>query len=326
MIKHIAVFGGSGYIGSQMIRTWLSSGEIQSATIFDIQEPPPDLLRNQAVMYIKCDVREEIPDSCPKGNIDWIFNFAAVHREPGHEAEEYFDTNLKGAINVTNYARKVGCENILFTSSISVYGPTSGPTDESSTICPITPYGGSKFPAELLHKIWQSESPNRKLVVVRPGVVYGPKDPGNIGRMVQAIKKGYFMFPGSTSIRKSYAYVYGLIDSFIFTMNDECKSITYNYVETPTETLGDIAHHVKEKLSSSMPILSAPQWLLIPIASVAQLILGRHNPIHPTRVKKAGLETHIVPGKLISMGFNFKYSFRSSLDHWEKSSPNDFKR
>ena len=120
------------------------------------------------------DVREPIPPTLISERPTWIFNLAAVHREPGHEAHEYFDTNLAGARNVCAYAEAVGCENIYFTSSISVYGPTEGPTAEDARICPTTAYWGSKYPAELIHEAWLAGDPGRRLVVCRPGVVYGP--------------------------------------------------------------------------------------------------------------------------------------------------------
>jgi len=41
-----------------------------------------------------------------------------------------------------------------------------------------------------------------------------PGDPGNILRMIRAIKRGYFIFPGSRTVRKSYGYIEGLLDSF----------------------------------------------------------------------------------------------------------------
>lgn len=158
-------------------------------------------------------MRQPIPVDLTPEPPAWIFNLAAVHREPGHEASEYFETNLAGARNVTAYAAAVGCPNLYFTSSIAVYGPTEGPTDETAPICPVSPYGGSKYPAELIHEQWQQAAPGRRLVICRPGVIYGPGDPGNILRMIRAIKRGYFAYPGSPDIHKSYGYIEGLLDS-----------------------------------------------------------------------------------------------------------------
>lgn len=316
------IFGGAGYIGTHLAEHLLSNKIVSKVVIADIQPSPlkgkPGI--SDHIVDVRKPISKDLVDQAPA----WIFNFAAIHREPGHEAIEYFDTNLKGANNVCAFAESVGCENMFFTSSISVYGPTPGPTPETAPICPISPYGGSKYPAELIHQDWLHRKDGRRLVIVRPGVVYGPKDPGNIGRMVKAIQKGYFAFPGSMNIFKSYGYVYGLMDSITFTMNAPDPLIVYNYVETPTETLGTIANHVKSFAKSTGPILSLPTSLLLPAAHVVQAIFGAKNPVHPVRVKKAGMPTHIVPQKLIDMGFKFKYSFLSSLEHWRSVAPEDF--
>ncbi len=322
MKKSIVIFGGSGFIGTFLAKHWLQQGLADEVVLADIRPSP--LQGQPGVRYVNVDVRQPIPTSLVDTAPYWIFNFAAVHREPGHEAIEYFDTNLKGADNVCAFATAVGAKNIYFTSSISVYGPTPGPTPETAPICPISPYGGSKYPAELIHRAWQQMAPDRRLVIVRPGVVYGPGDPGNIGRMVSAIKRGYFAFPGSMNIFKSYAYIFGMMESIDFVIASQKPLVIYNYVETPTETLGAIAEQVRKFVKSAMPILSLPTGLLMPAAHLVQLMLGSRNPIHPVRVRKAGMPTHIIPQTLLDMGFKFRFTFATSLEHWRQYRPEDF--
>ena len=72
---------------------------------------------------------------------------------------------------------------------------------------------------------------------------------------------------------------------------------------------------------------SGAAWPLrahLPAAHAAQLVLGKNNPIHPTRVRKAGLPTHIIPGWLRDHGFPFRFSFQDSLAHWREVAPQDF--
>lgn len=322
MNNTIVIFGGAGYIGWQLAQYALQRQLADRVILADIKEPPAH--RDPRISYRRTDVRHLIPQDLCSERPSWIFNFAAVHREPGHEAHEYFDTNLSGAHNVCDFAEAVGCNNVYFTSSISVYGPTDGPTEESAPKRPISPYGGSKYPAELIHQIWQARGAGRRLVIVRPGVVYGPNDPGNIGRMVKAVMKGYFAFPGSTDIRKSYAYVYGLLESMEFVMKRSEPLIVYNYVETPTQTLGEIVNDVKRFVGSKAPVLSVPTAVLLPVAHGVQAVFGSRNPVHPVRVRKAGMSTHIVPRWLMDHGFVFRYSFADSLKHWRQVAPEDF--
>jgi len=316
------IFGGSGFIGTHMARHFLKTGRFQQVYLADIA--PTTLHKLSGVSYSCIDVRRAIPARLMSETPEWIFNLAAIHREPGHERHEYFETNLAGARNVCEFAETVGCRNIYFTSSISVYGPTTGPTNERSPIQPSTPYGGSKYPAELIHESWRRAGENRRLIVSRPGVVYGPGDPGNIMRMIRAIHRGYFAFPGDRHIYKSYAYIYGLLDSVDFAMDRAEPTITYNYVETPTQPLDEVVNQVKEFLGCRALVMPLPLWLLLPASKLIQAIAGKRNPIHPVRVRKAATPTHIIPQTLLDLGFRFKYDFLSSLAHWYEVAPDDF--
>lgn len=321
-MKTCILFGGAGFVGTHLARHFLKTGRFNHVHIADIRSS--ELVGTPGITHSRTDVRRPIPLDLVADDPEWIFNLAAVHREPGHTREEYFDTNLAGAHNITMYAEALDCRNIYFTSSISVYGPTEGPTDERHPIQPSTPYGGSKYPAELIHDLWRQRRRGRRLLISRPGVLYGPGDPGNILRMIKAIKKGYFAFPGSPDIYKSYGYIYGFLESIDFVMDSQFDFLCYNYVETPTQTLKDIADTVREFLSSRAVMISVQLWLLLPVASLVQKVVGFRSPIHPVRVRKAATPTHIVPQTLIELGFPFRYSFARSLEHWQKVSPEDF--
>lgn len=316
------IFGGAGFVGTHLAKHFLENKKFDHIHIADIRKSPME--GNERVSTSYTDVREKINISLSDGSPTWIFNLAAIHREPGHNGNEYYETNIKGARNVCEYAEKVACQNMYFTSSIAIYGPCINPTSECNLPMPITPYGSSKYPAELIHQNWLNCANNRRLIISRPGVIYGPGDPGNIMRMIKAIRKGYFAFPGSRNIHKSYAYIYGFIDSVDFTMDSTEKLIIYNYVEKPTETIKEISNTVKKIFKSKAPITSIPSQLLIPVSHILQKIAKNNNPIHPVRVKKAGTPTHIVPRTLADMGFSFKYNFEKSIRHWMEVCPQDF--
>lgn len=316
------IFGGAGFIGRHLARRLLATKRFEQVHLADLvavaTQPASGL--NSSVT----DVRKPIPPDLTAEPPEWIFNLAAVHREPGHTPDEYFETNVTGAETVTRYAEAVGCSRIFFASSISVYGPTDGPTDETSPIRPVSSYGASKYPAELIHERWQVAERGRRLIICRPGVIYGPGDPGNILRMVRAIRRGYFAFPGSSDIRKSYGYIEGVLDSIEFMMDRPEPLVRYNYVEDPTETLGDVVAHVKRHFGSRAPVLALPLPVLLPVAVGAQAVLGKRSPLHPVRVRKAARPTHIVPRVLRELGFRFRFNFASSLEDWRHRAPEDF--
>lgn len=328
-MKICIIFGGSGYIGSKIVERFLESRRFDKIIQVDIQEPT---IPFEDVDFIKADVRESLltlPIS--KDNIDlensWIFNLAAIHREPGHEQQEYFDTNIKGAEHVTEFADKIGIKNIFFTSSIAPYGRSLEERTEKSMLYSETPYGISKGYAEKIHQIWQTKE-DKRLIICRPSVIYGPGDPGNILRMIKAIKSGMFFYPGNPNIIKGYGYIYGLLDSIEFTCFEKNeKFITYNYAENPIVPMKELGKIIQDVLEIKKTIPTIPMSALVVIASILQIIgkpFGKFSSIHPVRVKKAGFPTNVKPQYLIDNGFEFKYGFEKSLKHWISISPKDF--
>lgn len=305
-----------------LARHFSASGRFEEIVLADVREPAGAL--PERCRFIEHDVRKPVAGELATLQADWIFNFAAVHREPGHAAHEYYDTNLHGARYVCEFAAASGCKHLYFTSSIASYGPTTGPTDEDCPNYPKTPYGITKHAAELIHEVWLRSGADRRLIVCRPGVIYGPGDPGNILRMIRAVKKGRFFFPGDAGIRKSYGYIYGLLESIDFMMARSEPHLIYNYVERETEPLRELVRLSGEAVGKKGSVTRLPLTALVLAAHVVQKLTGGKSPIHPVRVRKAATPTHIVPKRLTQLGFPFHYDFASSLQHWKKIAPEDF--
>ena len=306
--------GGDGYVGRYLQRASTVIGE---SVVADVRPSSPDVLF--------CDVRRNLAEML--GNLeppDWIVLLAAVHREPGHELHEYYDTNVTGARNVARWAEEVGCTNIFFVSSTSPYGSTGGAKDESSTPYPESAYGMSKLAAELVLESWLHRGTDRRLVICRPGVIYGPGEQGNIARMIRAVRSGYFVFPGDREVRKSYAYIEGLVESIDFTLSRPHSHLVYNYVEQHTEPLDALVRAVQDEFDCYRPAPTVPKPVLVGAARLAQAVTFGHSPLHPTRVRKASIPTHVVPRWLLENGFDFRYDFSSSLRHWRSVAPEDF--
>jgi nucleoside-diphosphate-sugar epimerase len=190
---------------------------------------------------------------------------------------------------------------------------------------PITPYGVSKLIAEGIHEKWQVSAPGRSLRIIRPGVVFGPGDPGNMLRMIRAVKRGYFALPGDPKVKKSIAYIEGLLDSIEFTETLPDPLFIYNYVEKETLSIAQLVKAVSVFLNRRVPVIRVPLSLLLPSARVIQWVSGGKSPIHPARVRKAATATWVVPQALIDRGFKFQYDFAASLSDWRRRAPEDFR-
>src|ERR1700744_4526311 len=196
------IFGGSGFIGTHL-SNYIASKNIPGDSIIKY-----DIGKKVSDDFEVVDVRKPININIPDLSSSVIFNLAAVHTTPGHPDHEYFETNILGAENICSFARINKVNTIVFTSSIAPYGPSEDLKQESTIPMPNSPYGISKLTAEYIHKVWQAEDPdNRKLLIVRPGVVFGKAERGNFSRLYVSLKKKMFFYPGRKDTIKAAVYV-----------------------------------------------------------------------------------------------------------------------
>ena len=323
------ITGGTGFIGTHL--TNLIKSENPAAKIYnlDIVTPgtPNPVVKNYkpAVKdgetlqseFINCDVRQPIENlpftPTPE---DIIFNFAAVHRTPGHPDKEYFETNIRGAENVCAFAEKYGIKQIVFTSSIAPYGAAEELKTEDTLPTPNTPYGISKLVAEKIHIAWQKSSPDHKLTIVRPGVVFGKGENGNFSRLYWGIRKHTFAYPGRKDTIKACIYVKELARFIMWNVNERKTPFEiYNCTFEPAYTIEEIVKTIKSVtgLTQSTPYI--PNAIIMPAAFGAKLV-GSPMGICPARVKKLQISTNICGKKMKSSGFQFKWTFEEAIKDW----------
>lgn len=340
----VVIFGGSGSVGQSFIEhfannTLFSKQRNAKIVIADLRKPEP--LAYQAALkkgledgwikYVKLDVRNandfaNLPDQC-----ELIANFAAVHREPGHLAHEYFGTNIHGAENICRYADQTECFKIIFTSSISPYGPCSEPTTERSLTCPNTPYGASKLAAEKIHEGWTANHQHKKLIIVRPGVLFGPGEGGNVGRMIQAIQRGMFFYCGNKKVVKAGGYLKELANTMTWAL-DKIESLDrsvllYNFSMNPPHSIETYAESIKKALGLKRKIRNIPYPLIFMSGIALTAVLkpmGLNNAFSPLRLKKLLTSNNVHPKQLVDLGYVFKYSLIDAIRDWKEIEPEDW--
>jgi nucleoside-diphosphate-sugar epimerase len=319
MSRKALVLGGGGFIGSHLLKYLSSTGEYDLLVSGDIKKPRFDV---PGVQYKTIDVCQPIPDDVCPGCTE-IYNLAAVHTTPGHEDWEYYWTNVLGATHACDFARRQGVNQIVFTSSIAVYAPTEDPLDEDVDCKPISAYGRSKFAAEKIHKLWQAEQPEtRKLVVIRPGVIYGYTERGNFTRLAKLLPKKRFAYPGRKDTIKSCGYVKDLVRSFRFVLDLQKPVITYNFCHPNRYTSEDICNAFSRVAGFPVANRVLPLSLMLTAGRVFEIAskLGLKTSINRARVMKLNRSTNIIPKNLTQMQFNFQYDLDSSLKDWQATS------
>jgi nucleoside-diphosphate-sugar epimerase len=337
-MKRYVIFGGTGFIGTHLSQSLLQADADCEVVLVDLNSPreagyakvQQRALAIGRATFIKHDVRNPIDES-EIGPADVVFNLAAVHREPGHQAYEYFQTNIYGAENVCAYASAVGAKQLVFTSSISVYGPTEQVKTEESLTIPETPYGSSKLVAENIHRTWQIATPGRKLLILRPGVVFGPGEGGNVTRLVRSIVKGYFVYLGNRTTRKAGGYVKELCDVIQFGMDHQSKTgealTLLNFSMSPTTPMEQFVDAIRDVTKIRRQPIAFPRSVLLamsyPINAAAQTF-GIKQPVSPTRVRKMFRSTNIEAKRLQTLGYKYNYSLKAAFEDWKRDVPADF--
>ena len=335
----IVIFGGTGFIGSffaNEVKKKYGHAKIYLLDIESFSEKDSEyrlslIEENDSFEYIKIDVRNKI-DWLPEEKVILIANFAAVHREPGHEAKEYYETNILGAENICSWAEQIKCDTIIFSSSISIYGSSNESKNENYLASPDTPYGVSKLLAEKIHEIWLHKDKNRKLAIARPGVVFGPSEGGNVTRLIKAVKKGYFFFAGNKKIIKSGIYVKELCSAMMWVLSEKLGQkenfILFNLSMNEELKLEDYVNAIRLQIYVFLPVLNIPFYILLAasytIDFVTKLLKFDHT-FKPTRIRKLISSNDIKPEYLLKNKYIFKYTLDESFADWKKDFKDDWK-
>ena len=333
------IFGGNGFIGTFFARYLVEQEGFEKIYLYDSEAMSSKASKYRQnmlttfsnIVFVEGDVRTPI-EWVPIESVTLIANFAAVHREPGHEGYEYYQCNLLGAENVCNWADRVGCSKVIFTSSIAPYGPSEDVKVEGSLPVPTTAYGGSKLAAEKIHQIWQAgDTSLRQLVVVRPGVVFGPGEGGNVSRLIKAVKNRYFFYMGNKQTRKAGIYVKELCRAMMWVLNSEKAKADgvslFNMSMNPGPSIEEYVNTIASVAKIKIWVPSVPSTFLFVAAYIIEVLsrpLGIRHPFSPVRIKKLIRSNNILPTYLVEQGYDYKYSLDDAFIDWKKDCPEEW--
>ncbi len=335
-MKTAVIFGGTGFIGSYFALELLQNDRIEKVILADIQPICENrfisflqpYINESKVEYVECDVRESISEQLQEiDDVSLIANFAAIHREPGHDPFEYYQTNLLGAENVCSWCKEIGCHDLIFTSSIAPYGLAEDKKDETSIPVPLTPYGSSKLAAEKIHMGWQESSPDNILTIVRPGVVFGPGEGGNVSRLIKAVLGGYFFYMGNKSTRKAGIYVKELTAAMIWVHSKNKNVALFNMSMETAPSMKEYVDTILSVSNKTKRVFSVPFFMLYPMSYVVDFtasIFRIKQPISPVRIKKLIKSNNIDPKFLRNCKYKYQYTLLSAFTDWKKQMPEEW--
>lgn len=269
-MKRLLFTGGTGFLGKNIMPLLTKTYEVVTCGI-----APDDT--------IKANLAKEAPQL--DHHFDIVLHACGkAHVVPKTEAEKqaFFDVNYQGTVNLCSALEKVGVPKALvFISTVAVYGCEYGNLiTEEHPLNGGSPYAKSKIMAEKYLTEWGKKH-NVVLGILRPSLLAGKNAPGNLGAMVNGVRKGFYMNIAGGSVVKSILMAEDIARILPFLIE---KGGIYNVCDTRQPSFGELSISVAEQLGKRKP-MSIPYWMAWCMAKVGDL-LGSKAPINSYKLKK----------------------------------------
>lgn len=262
--------GGSGFLGKIIRPALKKQYEVDTCGITIEDKIKVDLAKEVPALNMRYDI---VLHACGK-----------AHSIPKTEMEKqiFFDVNYQGTVNLCTALERVGVpKSLVFISTVAVYGCEYGDLiTEEHPREGNTPYAKSKIMAEDYLNDWCKRN-GVTLGILRPSLLAGKGAPGNLGAMVDAVRKGFYMNIAGGRVVKSILMAEDIAN--ILPLIAE-KGGIYNVCDSHQPSFGQISESVAQQLGKRKPI-SIPYWMAWCMAKVGDLF-GSKAPINSYKLEK----------------------------------------
>ena len=304
----IQVIGGSGFVGSLLLQ------ELKDVKVSNLDKNTSPFF-NEITTIGNIRKKEDLTFS---KEVSSVVLLAAEHRDDVSPTSLYYDVNVEGTRNVLEAMDKSGIKNLIFTSSVAIYGLNKDNPDENHDQDPFNHYGKSKWEAELVIKEWyENDSTNKSVTILRPTVIFGERNRGNVYNLLKQISSGKFIMIGKGKNKKSMAYVgniVALIKDRLLKM--ELGYNVFNYADKPDFSMNELTQLIEKKMNIKIPKERIPFWMGMLAGygfDLISLLSRKKLSVSSVRIKKFCATTQFDSSKDHNI-FKVPYSLREGLD------------
>ena len=261
---------GTGFLGFNCRPVLDKTYVVTTCGITDADEIKANLAKAVPELHKRFDV---VLHACGK---------AHVVPKTEEEKKQFYDINYQGTVNLCKGLEKVGVpKSLIFISTASVYGvEMCEMLSEEAPLLAETPYGKSKIMAEEFLQKWCNDN-HVILTILRPSLMAGKNAPGNLGAMVNGIKKGYYVNIAGGKARKSLMMAEDIANLVLLA---EDKGGIYNVCDDDHPSYKELSVVIAKQLGMKPP-LSIPYWMAWCMAKVGDC-LGKKFPFNSYRLEK----------------------------------------
>lgn len=308
---NITLIGGSGFVGTRLLDLLKGCHEFMLRNL----DLAPSHFFNEVTEI--GDVRDQNQMDILLQGSDVVVLLAAQHRDDVSPISLYYDTNVKGMKVTLQAMEKNGIKRLVFFSSVAVYGLNKNNPDENYPADPFNHYGKSKWQAELVLQEWYKSHPDWNINIVRPTVIFGERNRGNVYNLLKQISGGKFLMVGTGTNVKSMAYV-GNIVAFVKFLIEKVTAgyNVYNYIDKPDTNMNDLVALVEKVLKKKIPSTHFPYWMGMCggyCFDALSWITKKKFAVSSVRVKKFCATTQFDSTKAMSSGFNPPFTLQEGL-------------
>jgi nucleoside-diphosphate-sugar epimerase len=303
------VLGGSGFLGRRITDKLLSQG--RAVVVADVRPS-----EGHGPLWRHADVRDVNSLVAALEGVDVVYNVAAEWRDDVRPASRYYETNVDGARNLCAAMEKQGIERHIFASSVSVYPYLEEVMTEETPLAPENDYGHSKAQAEEIFRAWASVNTRRTLVMLRPTVIFGEGNRGNVYNLVSQVASGRFAMIGSGQNSKSISYVENVAEAFCFCERLDAGIYLFNVSDQPDYTMNELIPKLAGLLGRKVPGVRLPYpvaYGLGLMGDLAAVVCRVNTRLRSVRVRKFCANTRYSSARLRSLGYTQRVTLDDAL-------------
>jgi nucleoside-diphosphate-sugar epimerase len=299
-LKNILLTGRSGFLGNY----------IYNSLIFENYDV--DTLGRSNINQYQIDLTKKILHFS-NNKYDLVIHAAGlahIETKTIEEKNQFYDINVEGTKNLLEGLSNSNIpKHFIFISSVSVYGLLSGVLiNENAPLLAEDAYGRSKIESENLVKKWCINN-GVLYTILRLPLLVGKNPPGNLGSMIDGLKKGYYFHIGGGNAKKSMVLA---SDVAKFIIKAAEKGGTYNLTDGVNPSFKELSEHLLIQLQNRK-IYNFPIWVASILSKIGDLI-GNSFPINSKKLYKITSTLTFDDSKArIAFGWEPKFVLSESL-------------
>ena len=284
------ITGASGFLGRHVTEQFLNAGHAVRALVRRTSRT--ERLEQLGVELVRGDLKDEDSLRRAVGGVDVVVHAASTM---AGVPEEYVEATIKGTRSLLGAAREAGVRRFVHVSSIGVHrigkaragDVIAEETPHEDDPALLTTYVKSKIGSERA-ALEFAEAGGMEVVVIRPGLLYGPGGNWSLPRMGYPFGRGFYAIVGNGRNLLPVCYVRNCAAAVLRAAEaDGVAGGVFNVVDDERFTQLEYLKRLRADVRPRLTIVRVPYTLARAFGwcfGLGMRLLGRGNPFHPAHM------------------------------------------